>query len=150
MLLVFNVRLIAALFESLTINFQAEIGIHSHAPEIDRIIITEADDGRNVSDYLIHPSGTQRFVLTSFEAYPSGSSPPLSASGISAQVVASSNYLLIPSNPLQQLRDFNKTSPQFHQQLSDFLRGEEYRNLLPKLQSKDLASLVEYLDSVRH
>lgn len=57
---------------------------------------------------------------------------------------------VIRCNPLQQLHDLDKASPQFHQRLSDFIHGEEYRNLFSKLQSEDLASLSEYLDSVRH
>ena len=54
------------------------------------------------------------------------------------------------SSPLQQLYDLDKTSPQFHQQLSDFLCGEEYGNPSSKLKSRDLASLADYLDGVRH
>ncbi|KAF9642811.1 kinase-like protein [Thelephora ganbajun] len=55
---------------------------------------------------------------------------------------------MIPSDPLQQLRDFDRASPQFHEQLSNFLRGNDYRNAFPKLQSGNLAWLIEYLDSV--
>ena len=51
-------------------------------------------------------------------------------------------------NPLQRLYDLDKTSPQFHEHLHDFLRGAAYRDALQNLQSQDLASLVEYLDSV--
>ena len=54
------------------------------------------------------------------------------------------------SHLLQELHDLDKASPQFHQQLSDFIHEEEYRNLQLKLHSEDLASLVEYLDGVRH
>ena len=54
------------------------------------------------------------------------------------------------SNPLQQLYDLDKASPHYHQQLSDFLCGEEYGNPSSELQSPDLASLAEYLDGVRH
>lgn len=57
---------------------------------------------------------------------------------------------MVPSNPLQQLYDADKASPQFHQRLSDFIHGEEHRNLFSKLQNEDLTSLAEYLDSVRH
>ena len=117
--------------------------------EINRVIVEEVDDGRDlsVSDYLIHPSGTRRLVLTSFEDYLSGRS---SASGTFAQDVAPESDHMVPSSPLQQLYDLDKASPQFHQQLSGFLCGEEYRNPSSKLQSRDLASLAEYLDSVRH
>jgi len=58
------------------------------------------------------------------------------------------NTPMIPCKPLQQLHDLNRASPQFHDQLSNFLRGNEYRNGFPNLQSEDSAWLVEYLDSV--
>ena len=50
---------------------------------------------------------------------------------------------------LQQLRDLDKTSPQFHEQLSNFFRGNIYQDIFPNLQSESLTWLVEYLDSVR-
>ena len=50
--------------------------------------------------------------------------------------------------PLQQLYGLDRTSPEFDEQLSDFLRGEEYRKILPSLRSEELAQLVEYLNSV--
>ena len=53
-----------------------------------------------------------------------------------------------PSNVLTQLRGFDRVSPQFHKDLSNFLRSEGYRNAVPSLQDEDLAWLVEYLDSV--
>lgn len=52
-------------------------------------------------------------------------------------------------SPLQQLRDIDKTSPLFHEQLSNFFRRSVYQNVLPNLQNESLAWLVEYLDSVR-
>ena len=55
---------------------------------------------------------------------------------------------MIPSSHLKPLHDLDKTSPQFHNQLIDFLRGKEYRDVVPSLQSEDLAWLVEYLDVV--
>jgi len=55
---------------------------------------------------------------------------------------------MIPHNPLQRLRDLDRTSPQFHKQLIDFLRGSEYRDVIQSLQNEDLAWVVEYLDSV--
>ena len=56
---------------------------------------------------------------------------------------------MIPHSPkLQQLHDLDRTSPRFHEQLSRFFRGEEYRNALLNLQSEDLSWLVDYLDSV--
>ncbi|KAF9646873.1 kinase-like protein [Thelephora ganbajun] len=55
---------------------------------------------------------------------------------------------MIPSDPLQQLHDLDRALPQFHEQLSSILHSDEYRNVFLKLQSGDLARLVEYLDSV--
>ena len=55
---------------------------------------------------------------------------------------------MVPPNPLKQLHDLNRTLPQFHRQLSNFLHGDEYRNAIPNLQGEDLMWLVEYLDSV--
>ena len=55
---------------------------------------------------------------------------------------------MIPHNPLQSLHDLDKTSSQFHQQLIEFLRGDEYQDVVPTLQPEDLAWLVEYLDNV--
>ena len=51
-------------------------------------------------------------------------------------------------DPLRKLHDFDSTSPLFHKQFVNFLRGQEYRNTVPDLQGEDLARLVEYLDSV--
>ena len=51
-------------------------------------------------------------------------------------------------NPLQQLYDLDRSSPQFHNQLRDLLRGEDYRNIVPNLGSSGFTWLVEYLDSV--
>lgn len=55
---------------------------------------------------------------------------------------------MIPINPLQEFRDLDRSSPQFHEQLSDWLQGNGYQGVLPNLQGEDLAWLVEYLDSV--
>ena len=55
---------------------------------------------------------------------------------------------MIPQNPIQQLCDLDKTSPQFHERLGAFFRGDVYRTVFPGLQSEGLALLVEYLDSV--
>jgi len=51
-------------------------------------------------------------------------------------------------NVLEQLRGFDRASPQFHKHLSNFLRSNGYRSAVPSLQGEDLAWLVEYLDSV--
>lgn len=50
--------------------------------------------------------------------------------------------------PLQQLRDLDTTSPQFHKRLGSYLHGSEYRSALSNLQDGDLSWLVEYLNSV--
>ncbi|KAF9643166.1 hypothetical protein BDM02DRAFT_1708197 [Thelephora ganbajun] len=55
---------------------------------------------------------------------------------------------MTPPGPLRQLHDLDRTSPQFHEQLSNYLRGDEYQNVVPSLQGEGLAWLVEYLDSV--
>ena len=53
-----------------------------------------------------------------------------------------------PSNPLQTLRDLDRTSSHFHNQLIDLLRGNQYRNVIAGLDGEDLAWLVDYLDNV--
>jgi len=53
-----------------------------------------------------------------------------------------------PPNSLNQLRGFDRASPQFHKHLSDLLRSKGYRNDVSSLQGEDLAWLVQYLDSV--
>ena len=54
---------------------------------------------------------------------------------------------MFPHNPLQKLRDLDRTLPQFQNQLIDFLRGNEYQNVAPSLQGESLAWLVDYLDN---
>ena len=51
-------------------------------------------------------------------------------------------------NLLQKLRDLDRTLPDFHNQLTDFLRGNEYQDAAPSLQGEDLAWFVNYLDNV--
>ena len=53
-----------------------------------------------------------------------------------------------PPNVLEQLRGFDRTSPQFHKHFSNFFRSEGYRSAVASLQGEDLARLIEYLDSV--
>ena len=69
------------------------------------------------------------------------------ASTLEPRSVATASYPMFPHNPLQQLRDLDKASPQFHEQLRNFFHA--YRDVWPILQSDGLARLVEYLDSVR-
>ena len=55
-----------------------------------------------------------------------------------------------PSPPaFQQLRQLNRSSPDFHDQLSNVLYGEEYQQCVQNLQDYDLVWLVDYLDNVR-
>ena len=55
---------------------------------------------------------------------------------------------MVTMDPLQQFRGLERASPYFYEHLKNILRGKEYQNILPKLQSEDLAWLVEYLDNV--
>jgi len=76
---------------------------------------------------------------------------PLPTNGLSIQLCKPLPWPDIPMvlhNPLRQLHDLDRASPQFHDQLSCFLRGNEYQNVFPNLKSEDLAWLVEYLDCV--
>ena len=55
-----------------------------------------------------------------------------------------------PTSPvLQQLDRLNRSSPDFHDQLSKVLYGEEYTQCARNLQNGELVWLVEYLDNVR-
>ena len=53
-----------------------------------------------------------------------------------------------PPDALAQLRGFDRASPEFHKRLSNLLRSEGYRSVVPTLQGEDLTWVVEYLDSV--
>ena len=55
---------------------------------------------------------------------------------------------MTPHGALQQLRDLDKTSVEFHEQLSNLFREDAYRNALTNLQSEDLTWLIEYLGGV--
>ena len=56
---------------------------------------------------------------------------------------------MIPHNPaLRQLRDLDRTSPEFHEHLSNFFCGDAYRRAFPDLGRGDLTWLAEYLDDV--
>jgi len=55
---------------------------------------------------------------------------------------------MVAPNPLQQLHDLDRSSSQFHDQLSGLLREEEFRNFVSSPQSEGLGQLVEYLDNV--
>ena len=49
---------------------------------------------------------------------------------------------------LQRLYRLGKDSPQFHQNLSDFLRGNEYQKFLSSPQREVSSGLAEYLNGV--
>ena len=51
---------------------------------------------------------------------------------------------------LQQLHRLDRFSSGFHDQVSNVLYGEEYKQCMPNLQGDDLVWLVDYLDNVRH
>ena len=56
-----------------------------------------------------------------------------------------------PSSPaLQRLNGFDRASPDFQNQLSNVLRGEEYIQYVQNLEGNDLAWLVDYLGEVRY
>lgn len=50
---------------------------------------------------------------------------------------------------LEQLRRLDKSSPKFHDRLSNVLYGEKYQKCAPNLPGDDSASVVEYLNGVR-
>jgi hypothetical protein len=55
-----------------------------------------------------------------------------------------------PSTPvLQQLHLLDTSSSGFHDQVSNVLYGEEYRQCVPIIQGDDIVWLVDYLDRVR-
>jgi len=54
-----------------------------------------------------------------------------------------------PQNTLRQLGLLDGSSPEFHDQLTDILDGEEYARCVMDIQGGDLARLVDYLDEVR-
>ena len=54
------------------------------------------------------------------------------------------------SPALEQLHYLDRSSPDFHDRLSNVLYGEEYQQCVQSLQDDDLVWLVDYLDKVRH
>ena len=52
-------------------------------------------------------------------------------------------------NPLKQLCHLDRSSPDFHDQVSNILQGEEYNQWVPNIQGDDLVGIVNYLDKVR-
>ena len=55
---------------------------------------------------------------------------------------------MTPLDPLRQLNDLDRASPQFYQHLTDLLRGDEYRNYVSNLRGEDSPQLVEHLGGV--
>jgi len=51
-------------------------------------------------------------------------------------------------NPLQPLRDLDKTSPELCDQLRNILDSEEYKITVSNLEGEDLVELVDDLDEV--
>lgn len=51
---------------------------------------------------------------------------------------------------LKQIYDFDRSSPDFPDQLNTVLCGQEYRKILQALGADELRRLVDYLDKVRH
>ena len=52
--------------------------------------------------------------------------------------------------PLIQLRRLDRSSSTFHDQVSNILYGEEYKQWVPTVQGDDLVALVDHLDKVRY
>ena len=50
---------------------------------------------------------------------------------------------------LQRLGSLDKSSPEFHDQLSNALCGKEYMRCVPDLQDGDIRWLIDYLDEAR-
>ena len=68
-----------------------------------------------------------------------------------SKAVATLQATLLSSHPvLQQLRDLDKSSSEFHIQLSSVLYGDEYIRCVTNLRGDSLAWLVEFLDDVCH
>jgi len=54
------------------------------------------------------------------------------------------------NDPLRRLFRLDRSSSKFHDQVSNILYGEEYRQWVLNLRSEDLVGLVDYLDKVLH
>ena len=53
-------------------------------------------------------------------------------------------------SPLMQLRYLKNCSSDFHDQVSDVLYGEEYKQWVSTVEGNDLVELVDFLDTVRY
>lgn len=51
-------------------------------------------------------------------------------------------------NPLVQLLGLNRSLPEFNDQVSNILHGEEYRELAKRISGADAVRLIDFLDNV--
>ena len=52
-------------------------------------------------------------------------------------------------DPLRRLFSLDKSSPQFHDQVTDILYGKGYEGWVDRVEGRDVVKLVDYLDGVR-
>lgn len=52
-------------------------------------------------------------------------------------------------NPLERLLRLNRSTSDFHDQISNILYGEEYKQWVPGINGGDVVKLVDCLDRVR-
>lgn len=53
-------------------------------------------------------------------------------------------------NPLKQLLRLNSSFPEFNDQVTDILHGEEYTQLAKYISGADAVTLIDFLDRVLH
>ena len=53
------------------------------------------------------------------------------------------------ASPLELLLNLNTSLPEFNDQVSNILHGEEYRQLAKRINSTDASRLVDFLHGVR-
>ena len=53
------------------------------------------------------------------------------------------------ASPLEQLLNLNTSLPEFNDQVSNILHGEEYRQSAKRINGTDASRLVDFLDGVR-
>ena len=133
---------------------RAAVGLTSVGSLAVRVLLTRGTRHRHTHTHT-HTRGTRRLSCQSLSIWALG--PP--GSGETSVLalrrftqpfkpLTSPDNRMNPPNVLEQLRGFDRASPQFHKHLSNFLRSEGYRSAIPNLQGEDVAWLVEYLDSV--
>ena len=52
-------------------------------------------------------------------------------------------------NPLQQFLGLDSSRPEFNDQVSNILHGEEYRKWVKRISSGDAVRIIDFLDTVR-